>query len=302
MQSCRWCFTLNNPTPEDVPRLQALAPQVRYLVFGRETGENGTPHLQGFVIFLTRKRLRSAKREIGDRAHLEVARGTSLQAAQYCKKEGDFEEYGEVPNERQRTDWSDLKKWVLDQPSKPSAKLVAEEYPRFFNSYGRIMEWIDLIYPSPPLVDPETQPRRWQQHLAAELAPEANPRTVHFIIDAEGGCGKSWFCEWWSARNPDKVQILSSGKQTDLFYLIDESREFFFFDIPRSQSEYLQYPVLEKLKDRRITSTKYQGRVKVLAKCPHVVVFMNENPDRNKLSRDRYKVWQLRNLVQYDET
>lgn len=301
-QSTRWCFTLNNYEPNDEARLQALRqPEVKYIVFGRETGEGGTPHLQGFVIFGRRLRLRSAKAAIGDRAHLEVTRGTSLEASQYCKKDGDYYELGTPPTERQRTDWHDLKMWVLQQPSKPSAKLVAEEHPRFFNSYGKLMEWIDLIYPAPQLVDPEDGARPWQERLGEVLAAPAHPRHVYFIVDETGGSGKSWFCEWWSAKKPDKVQILSSGKLVDLFYLIDESREYFFFDIPRSKSEHMQYAVYEKLKDRRITSTKYQGRVKVLGKCPHVVVFMNEDPDRNALSADRYKVWRLLNMNQYDE-
>lgn len=42
-QSKYWCFTINNWTPDDVPEFKNM----EYLVFGREKGEDGTPHLQG---------------------------------------------------------------------------------------------------------------------------------------------------------------------------------------------------------------------------------------------------------------
>ena len=37
-------------------------------------------------------------------------------------------------------------------------------------------------------------------------------------------------------------------------------------------------------------SPKYNSRMKILDKVSHVVVLMNEMPDRNKLSADRYKI------------
>lgn len=61
---------------------------VTYLVFGRETGQNGTPHLQGCVTFVTSKRL-SALKLILARAHWEKA--INLDSARmYCMKDGDY--------------------------------------------------------------------------------------------------------------------------------------------------------------------------------------------------------------------
>lgn len=291
MISRRYVFTLNNPTDAETQQIRDLAesPATSYLVFGREVApQTGTPHLQGFVIFATNSRLRRAKRLICERAHLEVARATSPQAAQYCKKDGDYEEFGTVPRQGERNDFKEFKEWVLGQATKPTPALVAREFPTIFLRYGRVMEWIDLIFPPPVLV--EGTLRGWQNELADILEGEADDRKVYFVVDPIGGSGKSWFIRYWLSNYGELTQRLSIGKRDDLAYAIDESKEYFLFDVPRSQSEYLQYSILEQLKDRMVFSPKYSSRSKMLAKTPFVVVFMNEEPDYNKLTNDRYEV------------
>lgn len=93
-QSKRWCFTINNYVEEDL-EIDAIW-DYKYLVFGQEEGDTGTPHIQGFVIFESNKRLSSLK-QLHPRAHWEIARGSAEQASKYCKKEEFWVEYGELP-------------------------------------------------------------------------------------------------------------------------------------------------------------------------------------------------------------
>lgn len=93
-QSRRWCFTINNYTEEEYAK--SLAIECKYIVIGKEVGESGTPHLQGYVVFEKMKRLTAVKNLL-PRAHLEVARGSSQQASDYCKKDKSFEERGVAP-------------------------------------------------------------------------------------------------------------------------------------------------------------------------------------------------------------
>lgn len=96
----RWCFTLNNYTEEEWNQLQTtLRWRATYAVMGKEIAPTTqTPHIQGFLIFRTRERLAGAKEALGiPRMHLEKTVATSSQAAEYCKKDGDFLELGSLP-------------------------------------------------------------------------------------------------------------------------------------------------------------------------------------------------------------
>ena len=105
--------------------------------------------------------------------------------------------------------------------------------------------------------------------------------------------GEKFFCRWMLTRHPEKVQILSVGKRDDIAHAIDVSKSIFLFNMPRGGMEYLQYTILEQLKDRIIFSPKYASCTKVLYYQPHVVVFSNEEPDMTKMSADRYIIRNL---------
>lgn len=146
----RWCFTVNNPgsvgqdtTVARLRQLQADGSAIYYVV-GRETGTSGTPHLQGYVELSKKQRLSWLKGNIDARAHWEVSRGTSAQAADYCKKDGDYVEGGEplVSNQGARTD-IETAKALIDSGS--SLLDVADECFGVYLKYERaIKSYIDL--------------------------------------------------------------------------------------------------------------------------------------------------------------
>lgn len=95
-RSRSWCFTLNNYTIEECIDLFDI--NFQYLVVGFEIGEEGTEHIQGYVYFEDTKTLKRLKKWL-PRAHFEKAKGTPLQASTYCKKDGDFHEFGVHPRQ-----------------------------------------------------------------------------------------------------------------------------------------------------------------------------------------------------------
>ena len=137
-----WCFTLNNYTPADVDRLSTSHPEIEYLVFGREVGASGTPHLQGTVCFRSRKRLPQVITIIGQ-AHCTVTRFLS-QSIEYCKKDGDFTELGTPPEKGQgkRSDLEEFKASVKEgvtrmEDLRELHSTVCAMYPRFVADYIR---------------------------------------------------------------------------------------------------------------------------------------------------------------------
>jgi len=296
LQSTRWCFTINNPTAEDQENLENVGGDlpgnhIIYLVFGREVGDNGTPHLQGFVSFSSRKRFATVRGIIGHRAHLEVARGTTVQAADYCKKDGDFVEFGNLPNQRERQPTvTDFCNWVVEQNDNlhhhPTVREIAVKFPGLYLRYGqRLVDLSNQLVPLPVLVNAPLND--WQTLLHNQLQAEADDRTITFYVDEDGGKGKSFFCRYYLTHYAEKTQVFSIGKRDDIAHAILETKSIFLFNMPRGGMEYLQYTILEQLKDRMIFSPKYNSCTKLLWFIPHVIVFCNEQPDLTKMSADR---------------
>ena len=98
-QGKNWCFTLNNPVQSDHEDLAVV--DCKYLIYGDELAPStGTPHLQGYIVFKTNKRLAAVKAVMPPRIHLELARGSTEQNVQYCTKDGWITERGERPQSK----------------------------------------------------------------------------------------------------------------------------------------------------------------------------------------------------------
>lgn len=100
---------MNNYTEYDEESIKSQ--QYEYLVYGKETGQEGTPHLQGFIIFKSNKRLSWMKANVHPTAHFEPARGSSEQAAEYCKKDGIIYEDGQLPKSKAEVGNDERERW-----------------------------------------------------------------------------------------------------------------------------------------------------------------------------------------------
>ncbi len=106
-----WCFTLNNPTVVEERRLERL--DCKYIIYGRERGEGGTYHFQGFVMFKNARTMSAIKKDLGDRIHLELTRGSAQQNITYCSKDEEVTERGERPQPGKRSDLAVVRERIL---------------------------------------------------------------------------------------------------------------------------------------------------------------------------------------------
>ena len=284
-----WSFTLNNYTQEDLTRLSSPIPEIDYLVYGREVGASGTPHLQGTACFKKRVYLSGALAKLGQ-SHCTPTRHL-IESINYCKKDGDFTEWGVIPSSEidsaRKKEASEIEEFknsvksgVYDEKSlRELHSTVWASSERFCRQYIEDNKPKHRVEPFPL--------RPWQQELYQALAHPPDTRTIRFIVDLNGNQGKSWFARYYLDMHDKDTQIIVPGRKVDMAHIVRDDTRVFFVDCPRSkQGEYIQYDFLEELKNGQVFSPKYDSKMKTLAP-PHIVVLMNERPDLTKLSRDR---------------
>lgn len=298
MSDCKsksWVFTLNNWTIEEDDFLKEKGSDNAYghLCYGYETSSTGTPHLQGMVTFRTAIKMASVKRQMGTiRPYLHVMDGRPEQARAYCIKSGVFQEYGEMPiGQGRRSDLDRFFEWCeQEENADVDMRTLAIRWPRIFVMYPRVLEWLHIVHPR--IVSQPGELRGWQLNLENQLINgETNDRDICFVVDPEGGKGKSWFQRYMLARYPDRVQTLAVARRDDLAYTLDEEKDIFLLNVTRGAMEFISYPLLEQLKDRYVFSGKYQSRTKIWIKQPMIVIFSNEDPDFSKMTSDRYNMF-----------
>jgi len=93
-----WVFTINNYTDDDTDAVYALSQECQFCSVGKEVGDGGTPHYQGFVMFATLKAFAQVK-ELLVRAWIapKAKRSTFTQAIAYTHKDNDYYEHGDPP-------------------------------------------------------------------------------------------------------------------------------------------------------------------------------------------------------------
>ena len=145
----------------------------------------------------------------------------------------------------------------------------------------------------PPQVEVILRP--WQERLVEVMKP--SEREIIWIVDPAGNEGKSWFQKYLKDIHGLRVfdaNIRRSSKcilhilSKEIVSLID----IFLFNVPRSfNMDEFPYEMLEELKDGKAESIKYNS-IKLQVNIPNtVLVFSNENPDKERMSKDRWIIY-----------
>lgn len=116
----KWCFTFNNYNEIDIISLSSKFKEMgaKYL-FEKEVGEQGTPHLQGFVIFEDKLR---PKMLFHNSIHWEKCKGSEEDNIRYCSKEARnanddslmFSNFYEIPKKLKCLEATKLRIWQCE--------------------------------------------------------------------------------------------------------------------------------------------------------------------------------------------
>lgn len=135
-----WCFTLNNPSPEEEDGLKTFLLSTRYAIYQIEQAGTGTVHCQGYFVLPDKKDLAIVRKSGGlARAHFESRKGSHSQAKTYCCKEETrvrgpytFGDDSDVPDGKgARTDLAEVQAAIKNGASE------AELADKFFSTYLR---------------------------------------------------------------------------------------------------------------------------------------------------------------------
>ena len=167
-----------------------------------------------------------------------------------------------------------------------SPERMAEENPSI---YRRILAGIsmdrfrDFVDPDLPQFN-----RDWQLELRSLISENRDDRTIIWVYGPDGGEGKSSYARqlmkegWFYTRGGSSDNVA--------YQYVGFLGKDVVFDIPRDKKDYLQYSLVEMLKDRVIVSNKYEPITAVNPGNIAVVVMSNFLPDYEKISENKVRV------------
>lgn len=280
-----WCFTLNNYTEDE---MNNFFPKetcdfhdggITYYICGKEKGEQGTPHLQGYVQFKKKIRMNQVKNWFKtERIHLEIAKGSPDNNIKYCSKEGDFITFGTPLKSGARNDINEL--YTRIQGSRDWNEVLK------IHGIEKYMNYAKEVWASKPVEKvPELKPNFFQQAILDILKKEPDDRHITYVYDEKGGAGKTTLCKYLKCNHG--AFYCSPAKSMDILHAYN-GEKVVLYDIPKSCDEdYVNWGAIEKLKDGIFFSGKYQSGTKVRSGNCHIIIFANSDVPENKFSKDR---------------
>lgn len=205
----RFVFTLNNYTDAEYTALIEFSKNTTWFIMGKETGETGTPHLQGACVLGKQMAFSTLKASPGfTRSHIEPMRGEPQASRDYCSKQDlNFYEIGALPQPGKRSDLHEVCDAMRDGRT---LRDIAQDHPTQIVKFSR-----GLLY---------------YRSLLAKPRDVENPPKI-FWIYGPTGCGKSRFVyELAMAIAKDSHNIWSTSSDLKWFDGYDGQKVAIFDD------------------------------------------------------------------------
>lgn len=142
----------------------------------------------------------------------------------------------------------------------------------------------------------------WQRSMIEMYEGPVHSRGIEWVWEAEGNTGKSALAKHMAILGHT---LVVSGKAEDVAcgvsrWITPEAGKpppkplrLIIWDVPRCNNGHLSYQAMENVKNGCFYSGKYESGM-VLMEKPHVWVFANCTPELEKLSRDRWAIYTIK--------
>ena len=303
-----------------------LRSDFRYMIYQIESANGTDSHFQGYIEFKKPITLVDLVSLVHRTTDITWRMGKREDARHYCKKGScgkencshtwkahgvkecqefsievvqPFQEFGVWVQDSKRADiellkvqlhthdtWKDV---LLDD----TISLEVARFPKFAKEYfaqrPRPEFLIDLL--------------PWQMKLMEIILSPPNDRTIHWVLDEEGGKGKSTFARYLVC---NYEAIVLSGSRNDILYAYD-NEPIVLFDLSRTQEgkgdqrDRVSYAAIEDIKNGIYFTPKFHSRMHTRKNPIHLFVFSNWLPDFNALSPDRWNIIRLDGELNFNQ-
>jgi len=197
--------TINNWDAEKLNAVKSI--EYKYCVIGFE-GKDTTPHLQVYIELSKRVTFKKIK-DLLPTAHIEPRKGTAKQAAEYCKKEGDFFEDGEISQHGKRTDLQAVLDDIKDNPTIKNVDLI-ENHTGVYARYPKFVALCKRTYNKQPTLDWKEPPNIWCYGAAGtgKTSMYMNEQTYQKLIN-----------KWWDDYDGEDDVLLDDVDPESMKYL-----------------------------------------------------------------------------------
>lgn len=268
--------------------------KVQYIISGRERcPDTRRWHWQTYIQFKTQMTFNQVKTLFDDDTiHIERQRARHQEdPIQYCKKDGDWLEWGTPKQQGERTD--------IPSMAEMEEYKTIEELEQVLNptTYCRMKRAITEMWNNAQdrkirriheEEAKEAELRPWQRWILDNI-PESR-RKITWIWDDSGNTGKSYLAEHMQLTM--NALVTQTTHMQNIAYAYNR-HEYVVFDLARAEWD-PNYTTIEAFTNRTIFSGKYESTSKPC--ISKVIVFSNSPPDESKLSRDRWNIINVKDI------
>lgn len=136
--------------------------------------------------------------------------------------------------------------------------------------------------------------RYWQGQAVAAFK-EQNDRQIDVIVDQRGGMGKTTLAKYMTANHMAVYCPQMADSKDYMRFAMNKGASGYVFDMPRCESLEKRkgmWSAIEQIKNGYLWDDRYQWQDEWI-EPPKILVIANEEPPREYLSADRWRVWTI---------